>query len=299
VVVLEGVLGSVFEPAEHAALPQAVPEEQLSAALARNAARPFIATLLGPAAAGFLFTVHPMGPFLTTAMMLALSFGALLALRLPARRTPAADGADSADSADEATGPTGSAAGFRWVLGNPVIRATLLWMMATNLVFTALLVVILARSGEEQVGPGQIGLMMACLGAGGLLGAVLAPKLYEALPPKVLVLGFAPVAAAATALGLLLGAAAFLAPAANTAVLTYQLTVAPDELRGRLSSVAAFCSGGAGALGPLLGGLLMARNGHGAAGVLICAAGLGLVALGALCSPALRSFPATLEPFDD
>ncbi|MEV6977521.1 MFS transporter [Kitasatospora sp. NPDC093806] len=318
-VVVEGAFGAVFGPAEHAALPQVVAAEQLPSALARNAARPFLATLLGPVAAGLLFTVHPTGPFTTTAVMLALSFATLLALRLPPRPAarpaagPATGAAADADGTGEADpdgtgGARAALAGFRRVLRGRVIRASLLWMAAVNLLFNALLVVILARSGEDRIGPGQIGLMMACLGAGGLLGAVLAPRLYAALPPRVLVLGFAPVAAAATGLmvlvpagiplGLLLGVAAFLAPAANTAVLTYQLAVVPDELRGRLSAAAAFCSGAAGALGPLLGGLLTARHGGTATGVLACAAGLGLVAVAGLCSPALRSLRPTPTPVD-
>ncbi|GAA2524879.1 MULTISPECIES: MFS transporter [Streptomyces] len=315
VIVLEGVLGSVFEPAEHAAVPQVVPESQLPAALARNAARPFVATLVGPAAAGFLFTVHPLSPFLTTAVMLALSFGALVMLRLPPRRAPApASASATGDGPDaEAGGSTersgGIMVGVRWILGNPVIRDTMVWMMAVNLVFNALLVIILVLSGEDDVDPGEMGMMMAFLGAGGLLGALCASKLYEALRPRVLVLGFAVVATAATALmavvptglalGALLGVAGFLAPPANTAVMAYQLTVAPDDLRGRLSSVAAFCSGGAGALGPLAGGLLMTWGGEGRTSVLICAGAFAAVAAVSMLSPSLRRFPSVLEPLDD
>ncbi|MFE7566260.1 MFS transporter [Streptomyces sp. NPDC057539] len=316
VIVLEGVLGSVFEPAEHAAVPQVVPESQLPAALARNAARPFVATLIGPAAAGFLFTVHPLSPFLTTTVMLALSFGALVLLRLPPRRAAAA-GPGSATGAEPDAEAGGSADGFggeikagvRWILGNPVIRDTMVWMMAVNLVFNALLVIILVLSGEDDVAPGEMGVMMAFLGAGGLLGALCASKLYEALRPRVLVLGFAVVATVATALmavvptgmalGALLGVAGFLAPPANTAVMAYQLTVAPDDLRGRLSSVAAFCSGGAGALGPLAGGLLMTWGGGGSTPVLICAGAFAAVALVSMLSPSLRHFPSVLKPLDD
>lgn len=174
VVVLEGFLGSVFDPAEHAALPQVVPPDQLSTAVARNAARPYVATLVGPGVAGFLFSALPLGPFLANAVMFALSSVALCFLRLPRGRagtaagagTPDANGAEGTDGAGEPAGRD-IAAGFRWVLGQPVIRTTMAWMMVTNLVFSALLIVLLALSGEDRVGPGELGLTMACFGAGG------------------------------------------------------------------------------------------------------------------------------------
>ncbi|MEV7926016.1 MFS transporter [Kitasatospora sp. NPDC088264] len=295
VVVLEGALGSVFEPAEHAALPQVVPESQLSTAVARNAARPYVATLLGPSVAGFLFAVHPTDPFAVTAAVLALSAGALTLLRLPPVAGPGTGKPDGGMGGE-------MAAGFRWVLRNRVLRTTLVWMVGTNLVFNALLVIILAVSNEDRTAPGEIGLMMACLGVGGLLGAALAPWLHRRLPAPVIVLGFAWLAAVATALmavvsggvplGVLLGLAALFAPVANTTVMTHQLMVTPDGLRGRVSSIAALCSGGAGALGPLAGGVLVARSGGGTAAVLACAGALALIAVGTTASPVLRRFPA-------
>lgn len=311
VVVLEGFLGSVFDPAEHAALPQVVPPDQLSTAVARNAARPYVATLVGPGVAGFLFAALPLGPFLTNAVMFALSSVALCFLRLPRGRggggpdrgAPGGDGPDG-------EGPDGGgrsagrdvAAGFRWVLGQPVIRTTMAWMMVTNLVFSALLIVLLALSGEDRVGAGELGLTMACFGAGGLLGGLFAARLHAAARPPVIILGFTWTAALAAALmavvptglpqGALLGVMAFLAPLANTTVLTYQLTVTPDALRGRMSGVAGFCSGGAGVLGPALGGALTGAAGGGVTAVLVCAGCLVLVALAASASPTLRRFPA-------
>ncbi|MGW8396458.1 MFS transporter [Streptomyces lydicus] len=321
VVVLEGFLGSVFDPAEHAALPQVVPPDQLSTAVARNAARPYVATLVGPGVAGFLFSALPLGPFLTNAVMFALSSVALYFLRLPRGRAgtpdgagpPDADGAggtggtgdaDGTDGADRAGEPAGRdiAAGFRWVLGQPVIRTTMAWMMVTNLVFSALLIVLLAMSGEDRVGPGELGLTMACFGAGGLLGGLFAARLHAVARPPVILLGFTWTAALGAALmavvptglpqGALLAVMAFFAPLANTTVLTYQLTVTPDALRGRMSGVAGFCSGGAGVAGPALGGALTALAGGGTAAVLLCAGCLVLVALAATASPTLRRFPA-------
>ncbi|MER7159455.1 MFS transporter, partial [Streptomyces lydicus] len=215
--------------------------------------------------------------------------------------TGEAEGTDGADGAGEPAGRD-IAAGFRWVLGQPVIRTTMAWMMVTNLVFSALLIVLLALSGEDRVGPGELGLTMACFGAGGLLGGLFAARLHAVARPPVILLGFTWTAALGAALmavvptglpqGALLAVMAFFAPLANTTVLTYQLTVTPDALRGRMSGVAGFCSGGAGVAGPALGGALTGLAGGGTAGVLLCAGCLVLVALAATASPTLRRFPA-------
>ncbi|MFF2922144.1 MFS transporter [Streptomyces celluloflavus] len=311
VVVLEGSLGSVFDPAEHAALPQVVPPGQLSTAVARNAARPYIATLVGPGVAGFLFSALPLGPFVTNAVMFVLSSVALCFLRLPragGRQAGNEDGQGDGNSGDapRARGAGRDfAAGFRWVLRQPVIRTTMVWMAITNLAFSALLIVLIALSGEERVGAGELGLTMACFGFGGLLGGLFAARMHAAARPTVIILGFTWTAAVGAALmavvptglpqGALLGLMALFAPLANTTVLTYQLTVTPDELRGRMSGVAGFCSGGVGVLGPALGGALAGVAGGGVRAILICAGCLVLVAVAATASPTLRRFPDVLD----
>ncbi|GGN03895.1 MFS transporter [Lentzea pudingi] len=298
VAVLEGVLGSVFQPAEQAALPSVVPASQLSAAVARNAARPFLAMLLGPIVAGYLFALHPISPFLADAVILTISFGTMLFLRLP--RTADA-GRDAV--AEPPAGFRGQfTEGLRWVLRNRVIRTTMAWAVVANMVFSALLIIILAMSEQDGVGAGQIGLMMACFGAGGILGAIAAGWLHDAVKPSVVVIGFSWILTVAVALmtvvptgvplGALLGAAAFFAPVANTVVLTYQITTTPDELRGRLSGLVALASGAAAALGPLIGAFLLGGLGDGRKAVLVCAGGLLLVALASTASPVLRRFPA-------
>ncbi|MET9225531.1 MFS transporter [Lentzea sp. NPDC003310] len=297
VAVVEGVLGSVFQPAEHAALPSVVPESQLSNAVARNAARPFLAMLLGPVAAGYLFALNPISPFLANVVILTISLVTLLFLRLPRR------GAVAEPEAEPGPGFSGQfAEGVRWMLGNRVIRTTMAWAVVANMVFSALLIIIMTMSNEDRVGPGEIGLMMACFGLGGILGAVAAGWLHDALKPSVVVLGFSWILTAAVAvmavvptgvpLGVVLGVAAFFAPVANTVVMTYQITTTPDELRGRLSGLAALASGAAAAFGPMIGAFLMAGLGDGRKAVLVCAAGLFVVAVVSTASPVLRRFPA-------
>ncbi|MGI5506276.1 MFS transporter [Lentzea sp. CA-135723] len=299
VAVVEGVLGSVFQPAEHAALPTVVPESQLSNAVARNAARPFVAMLLGPVAAGYLFALNPISPFLANAVILTISLATMLFLRLPRGGA----GAEPAGEPRPQAGFGGQfAEGVRWMLGHRVIRTTMAWAVVANMVFSALLIIILTMSNEDEVGPGEIGLMMASFGLGGIAGAMAAGWLHDVLKPSVVVLGFSWILPAAVALmavvptglplGAVLGVAAFFAPVANTVVMTYQITATPDELRGRLSGLAALASGAAAAFGPMIGAFLLAGLGDGRKAVLVCAAGLLVVALASTASPVLRRFPA-------
>lgn len=288
VAVLEGLLSSLFGPAEEATVPNIVPEEQLSNAVARNTARTYLAALLGPALGGLLFSLHRMVPFLVDAVSYAMSFVGLLFLRLPVRDP------EPEDAEPEERG------GVSWVLRHRVIRTTLLWVVASNLIFSALVIVILAVAAENRAGPSQIGIMMALFGAGGLLGALVAARLHAALSASVIVLGFSWIAAIMTllmiavpgglALGAILGVVAFFAPVANTTIITYQMMITPDELRGRLAGITGLSAGAAGALGPLLGGILMTAAG-GSTGVLLCSAALTAVAIGATLNPTLRRFP--------
>jgi MFS family permease len=291
VAVIEGLFSAMFGPAEDASIPRIVPEEQLPSAIARNTARSYIAGLVGPAVGGFLFSIHRMVPFLVDAISYAVSFVGLLFLRLPPRQP----GGDTESSAWR-----GMVGGLAWVVRQKVIRTTLAWIVVSNLVFAALVIVILAVAAQHEAGPGEIGVMMAFFGVGGLLGAVAAARLHAALPAPMIVLGFSWIAAAMTAamtlvpgglaLGVILGAVAFFAPVANTTIITYQMMITPDELRGRLSGITGLCAGAAGALGPLLGGILMTAIG-GASGVLVCSVSLAAIALGATLSPTLRRFP--------
>jgi MFS family permease len=291
VAVAEGVLGAAFDPAEHAALPQVVPESQLSEAVARNTVRRYIATLLGPAGAGFLFAVDPVAPFAVAAALLVVSCVVLCFLRLP-RREPAPRG--------EGGGAAMLLDGFRWVLGHRVIRTTLVWLMCCELFVSALIIVVLAASGEDDAASGELGVIMIGFGAGGLLGAAVAGRLHAALPASAVIVGFPWVGAALTLVlalvptgvlsGVVLGGIAFLIPTAFTTVMTYQITVSPDELRGRLSGVVGLFAGGAGAIGPLVGGLLMA-DGDSRGSLLIWCACLAVVAVGTTLSPTLRRFP--------
>jgi uncharacterized protein YbdZ (MbtH family)/predicted MFS family arabinose efflux permease len=291
VAVVVGVCAALFEPAEDASLPNIVPAEQLSTAVAMNSARAYLGHLSGTAAGGFLFAVGRVVPFVVDMLTHACAFVGLLFLRMPpAKGAPAGERHFGRETAE----------GLRWVWGHRHIRVTAACAVVLNLFFTAFYIVIIVLAQRRGVPPGHIGAMAAMLGVGGVTGAVLAPVLQRRLSPYLSIVAvfwaltlltpLAVLAGNALTMGALFFGMALLPPAANTTIMTEQLLLTPDQLRGRLSGVIGLVTGVAAALGPVVGGLLMqALPGNRA--VLGCTAGIAAVTLLVTVSPTLRAFP--------
>jgi MFS family permease len=290
-----GVSAALFEPAEDAVLPTLVPDEQLSTAVAMNSARSSLGQLSGTAAGGFLFAVGRFVPFAVDVLTHCVAFVTLLFLRVPPRTRSAA--------------PAGRffgevAAGLRWVWGHRHIRVTAACAVVLNLFFSAFYLVVIVLAEARGVPSGQIGIMAAMLGAGGIVGALAAPYLTRVLSPYASIAAvfwvltlLTPLAAAASSgylLGGLFAAMALLPPTANTTIITQQLLLTPDHLRGRLSSVIGLVTGVAAAVGPVLGGVLMEVL-PGTAAVLLCAGGMAAVTVVVTASPTLRKFPRRVD----
>jgi MFS family permease len=293
-VVVAAVMGmctALFEPAEDACLPNLVPDDQLATAVSMNAARTYLGQLAGTAVGGFLFAAGRFVPFVVDALTHVISFFLLTFLRLPPRKVKREPVHHLVDE---------MMTGLRWVWQHRPIRVISLCAVALNLFFTAYFIVIIVLAEARGVPSGEIGIMAAMLGVGGILGALVAPYLHRVLRPYLSIIGVFWMLTALTPLaifmsngylmGALFGAMAFLTPTANTTIDTYQLLLTPDELRGRLSGVMGVVTGAAGAAGPALGGLLMEVVSDNQA-VLLCAAGIGAVTVLSTLSPTLRSFP--------
>jgi len=297
-----GVCAALFEPAEDATLPNLVPPEQLPTAVALNSGRASLGQLSGTAAGGFLFAVGRFVPFAVDTVTHSLAFVALSLLRVPR----AAVAAEEEDPPGDRHFGREMAAGLRWVWGQRHIRVTALCAVVLNLFFSAFYLVVIVLAQRRGVPSGQIGVMAAMLGVGGLVGALAAPYLHRLVSPYLSIAAVFWVLTALTPLAILahngyvMGALFFgmalLPPTANTTIMTEQLLLTPDELRGRLSGVIGLATGVAAAAGPMLGGVLMAVLAPGRA-VLVCAAGMALATLLVTFSPTLRGFPRR-EPSD-
>jgi MFS family permease len=162
--------------------------------------------------------------------------------------------------------------GFRFVLGDDVIRPELLCAATVNLfnyVFHAIFV--LYATKELGVSPGTLGVALGVGAIGGILGALVAPRLERTvglgasvvigsvLFPAPLIL--IPIASGTELqLGLMLGTAEFLSA---VGVMIFDVTAAsmhfmrtPDRIRARMSATFKFVNYGIRPIGALLGGVL-------------------------------------------
>jgi MFS family permease len=286
-----GVSAALFGPAEDASLPNIVPDEQVQKAVAMNAARTSLAQLSGTGAGGFLFAVGRVVPFAADMVSHALAFFALTFVRLPPREVERQPISQLHRETLE---------GVRWVWQQRLIRVTTLCAVVLNLFFSAFYIIIIVLAHRRGIPAGQIGVMAAMLGAGGLVGALLAPALTQKISPFASIASvfwiltvLTPVAIFIRngyVLGALLFAIALLPPTANTTIMARQLLLTPDNLRGRLSGALGLMAGGAAAVGPMLGGVLIAAV-SGTEAVLVCAVGMAGVTVLVTASPTLRHFP--------
>jgi predicted MFS family arabinose efflux permease len=291
---LEGCGHVFFELSEQGAVRQVVSPLQLPDALARNEARNRGAALVGRPTGGVLFGLGRAVPFLVDVLSYLVSIACVLLIRTRFQEERVAERRNL---------PAEIAEGFRWLWSHAFLRTTLLLVASSNAVFQAAFIVVIVIAKEHGASPAEIGLMLGGAGLGGLAGALAAPWLQRRLPAKGIVIGanwvwaaLVPLFALATnpyVLGAIFALTAFVGPAWNVIIGSYQLSLIPDRVLARVMSVDLLFAYGAIPLGALGGGLLSAWLGGGTA-ALVLAAVIVATAIVASASPAIRRAP-TLE----
>ncbi|HEV8339675.1 MAG TPA: MFS transporter [bacterium] len=259
---LEGVFFVFFNLAQRAALPNVVPPAQLPAAIAQNEASGRGSSLAGQPLGGIFFGLHKALPFVIDAVSYIFSVVTLMFIKTPLQ-------GDQVRSSTKLQQEIGE--GLRWLWNQPFLRAAALLVGGSNLIFQALVLVVIVLAEDLGASPGLIGVILGFLGGGGLLGTLVASPVQKRVHAKVIVIGanwvwaiLLPVLAFIKnplALGPVLGAIAFVGPAWNVAVGTYQLILTPDNLRGRVGSVSMLIAWGVIPFGSLVGGFLLERFG--------------------------------------
>ena len=291
VVLVDGCGYVFFGVAERSSLRHVVADEHLPAALARNQARDYGALLGGPPLGGLLYSLGRAVPFVFDAVSYAVSVVSLsfLRARLQGEREPATP--HLLREVRE---------GLAWFWREPFIRTTSLLITGSDLVANALWLVVIVLARERGASAALVGGLFGFLGVGGLLGALVAPRLAGRFSPRVVVtvtmwlqavlvpLLFLPGAVTA---GVVYGAMFLLHPTWNAVVGGYRIRATPDELLGRVQSVATLLSLGSVPFAFLLVGFLLQGFGT-TPTVLALAAVMAVVAVAAAVSPAIRSAPA-------
>jgi predicted MFS family arabinose efflux permease len=279
-----------FSVAERSALRRVVPDEQLPTALARNQARTFGALLAGLPLGGLLFALGRLVPFLFDAISYAVSVVSLLFVRARLQGERLAQPRRLYQEVRE---------GLAWFWGQPFIRTTSLLISGGDFVANALFLVVIVLARERGASPALIGAMFGFLGAGGVLGSLIAPRLARLLSPRVVVVAALSLVTALVPLlflpgtitpGVVYGSMFLLHPTWNAVVASYRLRLTPDELLGRVQSIATLCS-----LGPVPFAFLTVGFTLEAFGTTPTVLGLFgvmlVVALASVVSPAIRSAP--------
>lgn len=278
--VVAGVRSGLFGSASNAALRQAVPAALLPRAMSANQGRDAALAMGGGPLGGLLLGLGPV-------LALGAAAGAHLLAAVSAVGMRGSFAAVARPEGHRASMWREGAEGMRWLWRQPVLRSIALVAAVLNLGVNAAVTTVLYSFGAQGVSPGRLGLVSLALGAGMLVGSLVAGPLVDRLPTgwvaagglawlaaSVLVLpwlpGFWP-----TLVVLALGTVA--GPAVNAGVLGYLLHVTPREVLGRVSSAVELLAAGAVPLAPVVAGVGLASVGLQA--TLLLSAGCCLLAL--------------------
>ena len=286
--------GSVlFDPAVNAALPGIVADEQLEGAWAATEARGYAASLAGPALGGALFSLGRSIPFLGDAVSYLISAATIGRIRGRFRPEPAADRAPLWREAAD---------GIRLFGRNPLLRAVLVQAPLINFAFTGVLFTVTIALRKSGTPATTIGLAQAGIMAGGLIGALLAPRLQGRLRlsqatvaitvSATVMFGVAAFLLPSPLVAVPIAACLLLSPAANAVLFAALLRTTPEDMRGRVNSTVLLAATGLAALAPLACGL-MVQHLSGRFAMLVLTGIVAVAAVICMVMPGLREAELT------
>jgi predicted MFS family arabinose efflux permease len=290
---VEGAATVFFSLAQRAALPMLVHSSQRSVAVGQNEARQNAAQLAGPALGGTLFGLSRAAPFAADAVSYLASLVTLPFIKAPMQAPPPGSAAPPAPRRLRAE----LGEGLAWTWRQPFLRYGAFFAASVNIllqVMTLGLIVLARRDGASSA---QIGLIVGCMGAGGLAGAFAAPWFQRRIPAGVTITAcmwlwailLAAIVLVHVPLWLcpIVAVFGFAGPSWNVSVQTYRMQITPNELLGRTSSVAMQIAWGVIPLGSLLAGFLLQALSPPAT-MTVVAAGMAVTAVAATALAPVR-----------
>jgi MFS family permease len=258
---VEGTLALFFGLAESSALPQVVSREQLPAAVAQQQAQYSVGGLLGPPLGGALVGIAQFLPFLLDAISYAISAVALRLIRRPMPGAAAVAGRSLRAEIGEGVG---------WLWRQPIVRYMAFLTGALNFAGGIdLIIIVIAQA--QGASAATIGLIFALGGGGGLVGALLAPRIQRRFSFGQVIVGLTwftvgifLLLAGARSLVMVTGILIvffLIMPAYDTVQYSYRLALIPNALQGRVNSAFRLVALGMRPLGVALTGILLERIG--------------------------------------
>lgn len=171
-----GIGAALLAPAWQAIVPELVPRRELAAAVALNSVGINVSRAIGPALGGVIIATAGIAwPFLLNAMSFLAVIGALLWWQPPAR---------TREQLPAERFLSAMRTGLRYLRSSPPLRATLLRASAFFLfgsAYWALLPLVVRE--RLQGDAGLYGLIVTCVGAGAVGGALLLPRARKNVSP--------------------------------------------------------------------------------------------------------------------
>lgn len=289
---VEGTLFTFFNLAEVAALPQVVAPESVPAAMSQNAATQAISDLVSSPLSGLLFTISRIVPFLADAVSYTASVLSLALIRVKFQRSRA--------TSERRHLVAEIKEGMAFLLRHPVVGPMSVLNGINNFVSGGALLIIIVLLQQEHTSARGIGLVLGVSGVGGIIGALLGdrvqrrfrygPTLAALMWSYTLCLALMAPFHAPVEVALLLIGWSFLNPLYNVVIISYRLAVTPDELQGRVNSVARMLSSALTPLGLALTGVLLQDVGV-IPTILIVTAGKVAVVLAVTLHRGIRTAP--------
>ncbi|WP_367128071.1 MFS transporter [Saccharothrix sp. HUAS TT1] len=253
-----GVLHVFFSAAENAVLPNVVDRGQLTTAVsAAETAQAATGVVAGPVGGALLQLFRGL-PFLVDAVSFLASALCLSLVRADFR-------AEGAGERARTRLRTEVAEGVRWLWDHRPLRSIALTAAGLQVAISGVSLVAIVAAGDAS--PTAIGGLFAALGVGGVVGAVIAPKLKARLGLGGLLLSVLWLQAVLwvalafagdlVAVGVVLALFTVSMPCFGVAALSYQLEVTPDHLLGRVGATFSLSIWAATPVGAAAAGVLL------------------------------------------
>lgn len=239
---LSGLASGLTMGAATPALRRIVPREQVGAATAQGMGRDLVAQLIGSPLGGLLFATARWLPFLADAVSYVCAALGVALIRRPL-------GPDRSETGRQGMFG-GLAAGVRMVRHHPYLRFTVVWGAFLNAVTQGFLLLLIALVKYRGGGPTAVGTVNAAALVGGVVGAVVTPRVMRRLRAKTVLVvamwlfveSFAAVAAVPRPwqIGAVLLVAMVATVPLNVVLESYEARLVPDEFSGRVAAVTRF-----------------------------------------------------------
>jgi MFS family permease len=179
---LTTLFGMPYSPAFYASLPRLVPERDLASANSLVSTVECLSLVVGPGIGGLLVTAaSPSWAFVVNAATFLVS--ALFVLRAT---VPAAEPTE--DDADDVGTLKGIRLGIRTLTSDRVLATLSVALLAITFIYGFELVyLVLVARDLLGMGASGVGYLDAAVGVGGLLGAVVAPRLARSHRPRMVI----------------------------------------------------------------------------------------------------------------